>query len=184
MCSVLYHRLEIPVTNDSYPRDARALPGHWPAKCALLNSAAASIFTPQSSSMQLPLLALLVVPSLALPQQAPLRAPPPALNDTVPILTALSAAADTMQQTFFEPASGTWPTGIDWTSAVLGSILAGVSGSLAPHDAALSDRYFADLVNFYHGQDVAALRGQAFDDILWGLCPAPREAPALTAQSS
>src|SRR5436853_3814966 len=43
-------------------------------------------------------------------------------------LPAMINALDVMQDQFFEVWQGVWPTGIDWTSAVLGTL---VSGSLS-----------------------------------------------------
>ncbi|KAI5789565.1 glycosyl hydrolase family 76-domain-containing protein [Pyronema domesticum] len=62
-----------------------------------------------------------------------------------------------------------WPSGIDWTTAVLGTHLAAASGTLSqyPHTRGLSDKYFTQLVGFYYGQPVESLKQQAYDDILW-----------------
>ncbi|KAG0636745.1 glycosyl hydrolase family 76-domain-containing protein [Tuber brumale] len=70
---------------------------------------------------------------------------------------------------FFDLSSGTYPTGIDWTRAVLGTYLAAGTHALSeiPGERALSNTYFAQLIAFFYGQDDQGLRRQAFDDILW-----------------
>lgn len=82
-------------------------------------------------------------------------------------LDDLKVALDTLQTTFFDLPTGTWPAAIDWTSAVIGTFLAAGVSTLTVPDYNLSNRYFAQLVAFWYGQNVEALRGQAYDDMLW-----------------
>lgn len=84
-------------------------------------------------------------------------------------LDNVAAALATLQDRFFSLASGTYPTGIDWTRAVVGTLLAASTASLSasvPHRA-LSDHYLSQLIAFFYGQDDVGLKQQAFDDILW-----------------
>lgn len=86
-----------------------------------------------------------------------------------------------MQDQYFQPWLGTWPTAIDWTAAVMGTH---VSGALSTISRALDllpgiDRwahmgrentvtlFFSQILGFYFGQDSFAIRNEAYDDILW-----------------
>ncbi|KAJ4263618.1 hypothetical protein NW762_006441 [Fusarium torreyae] len=96
------------------------------------------------------------------------------LEDAVSALSAL-------QDQFFEPDYATWPSAIDWTAAVAGTVIAGMlttlSKSIDTVDLAGIDdwrvkeniisTFYAQLVGSYFGQDVLSIRGQAYDDILW-----------------
>lgn len=84
-------------------------------------------------------------------------------------LDNVATALATLQDRFFSPATGTYPTGIDWTRAVVGTLLAASTASLSasvPHRA-LSDHYLSQLIAAFYGQNDASLKQQAFDDILW-----------------
>ncbi|KAF8540498.1 glycosyl hydrolase family 76-domain-containing protein [Trichophaea hybrida] len=72
-----------------------------------------------------------------------------------------------MQTQFFDTQTGHWPKAIDWTEAVLGTLLAATASTLTTTDLELSNRYFAELVAFYFGQHSMDLKGQAYDDIMW-----------------
>ncbi|KAK3329596.1 hypothetical protein B0H66DRAFT_31517 [Apodospora peruviana] len=90
-------------------------------------------------------------------------------------------ALGVMQDAYFEPWVGTWPTAIDWTAAVLGSYVAGALLSLSQgleisqHGAAgdywvkdnVISLYFTQIIGFYFGQNAFSLRQQAYDDMLW-----------------
>ncbi|KAF5002893.1 hypothetical protein FGRMN_54 [Fusarium graminum] len=92
-------------------------------------------------------------------------------------LIALSA----LQDHFFQSDYATWPSAIDWTAAVTGTVVAGMLTTLSKAIdtvdlAGIDDwrvkeniisTYYAQLVGSYFGQDVLSLRGQAYDDILW-----------------
>jgi len=99
---------------------------------------------------------------------------PPALAD---MLDALQV----MQETYFDIFTGTWPSAIDWTSAVMGTHVSAALSSIvssldAPSVSACSDllkwqnlidRYFTQTTVFYFGENAFALRNQAYDDMLW-----------------
>jgi len=90
-------------------------------------------------------------------------------------------ALQVMQDAYFKPWIGTWPTAIDWTAAVMGSHIAGALQSLSDgfeaarahgiDDFKASENrislYFSHLTAFYFGQDAFSLRNQAYDDMLW-----------------
>jgi hypothetical protein len=91
-------------------------------------------------------------------------------------LPAFLDALDVLQGHHFEIWQGIWPTGIDWTSAVIGTYvsasLSTISTSLSllsssKADENLINKYFSQLVAYYFGQDAFALRQEAYDDILW-----------------
>ncbi|CRK33202.1 hypothetical protein BN1723_003899 [Verticillium longisporum] len=90
-------------------------------------------------------------------------------------------ALTVMQSDFFMPAQGTWPEAIDWTVAVMETMLSGMLTTLSRAFSAIDflrkddkgsernliDSYFTQLVASYFGQDDVAIRHQAYDDILW-----------------
>lgn len=100
-------------------------------------------------------------------------------------LPALLEALDVMQSNFFQLWLGTWPDAIEWTAAVMGTQISaslnaltrstdynGLHGlsTLASNttiDENLVNRYFSHLLAFYFGENSFALRGQAYDDMLW-----------------
>ncbi|PHH52760.1 hypothetical protein CFIMG_003782RA [Ceratocystis fimbriata CBS 114723] len=99
------------------------------------------------------------------------RAPPEILDNAFDALS-------TMQQNFFHSELGTWPSSIDWTAAVLQTHLSGMTASLSQVFSTLDlaenstktnmlDLYFSQTVASYFGQDHLAIRGQAYDDMLW-----------------
>jgi hypothetical protein len=85
-------------------------------------------------------------------------------------LSALSA----LQDHFFQPDYATWPSAIDWTAAVAGTVIAGMLTTLSKAIdtvdlAGIKDwkvkeniisTFYAQLVGSYFGQDVLSLRGQ------------------------
>lgn len=101
-------------------------------------------------------------------------------------LSAMINALGVMQDEFFEVWQGIWPAGIDWTSAVIGTLVSGSLGTIstsldyfAVHqtDATftmtekahenLVNRYFSQLVASYFGQDAFRMRNEGYDDMLW-----------------
>lgn len=107
-------------------------------------------------------------------------------------LKDLLYALNVMQDDYFEIWQGTWPSSIDWTAAVLGthvsatleslSSTVGVSppvgfdtvrelaSGLARHDRAfenLINHFFDQTSAFYFGEDAIAVRGEAYDDMMW-----------------
>ncbi|KAF4447427.1 hypothetical protein F53441_9038 [Fusarium austroafricanum] len=107
----------------------------------------------------------------------PLDLPPAGTQILEDALSALSA----LQDQFFEPDYATWPSAIDWTAAVAGTVVAGMLTTLSKAIdtvdlAGIDDwrvkeniisTFYAQLVGSYFGQDVLSIRGQAYDDILW-----------------
>jgi len=98
-----------------------------------------------------------------------------ALEDTFEALTV-------MQTEFFVPEQGTWPEAIDWTAAVMQTVLSGVLTSLSRAFSALEfvpkydkkvktnlvDSIFTQLVSSYFGQDAVAMRHQVRSRIRGG----------------
>jgi hypothetical protein len=103
-------------------------------------------------------------------------------------LEELRRALRSMQDNYFQLWLGTWPSSIDWTAAVLGTQLTAslcsmsrsIDYELPPRAGAPAtvtaeshrveneiNRYFSQAVSYYFGQDAFAIRGQAFDDMLW-----------------
>lgn len=87
----------------------------------------------------------------------------------------------TMQEEYFAPWLGTWPTAIDWTAAVMGTHVAGALSSISRSLDLLSEHertftgpkenlvtlFFSQILGYYFGQDHFAIRNEAYDDILW-----------------
>jgi len=91
-------------------------------------------------------------------------------------LAAFTNALDILQQDYFAIWQGIWPASIDWTSAVIGTYVASALTTLSTsfsnlrsdkENENLVNKYFAQLVGSYFGQDAFALRQQAYDDMLW-----------------
>ncbi|TVY73365.1 Mannan endo-1,6-alpha-mannosidase DCW1, partial [Lachnellula suecica] len=85
-------------------------------------------------------------------------------------------ALDVLQADYFAIWQGLWPTGIDWTSAVIGTHVSASLSTLSSSFSSLTsskskenlvNKYFSQLVASYFGQDAFALRQEAYDDILW-----------------
>ncbi|RYP12527.1 hypothetical protein DL765_007263 [Monosporascus sp. GIB2] len=99
------------------------------------------------------------------------------------VLGEMLGAMNVLQDEFYELWLGTWPSGIDWTRAVLGTHVSGgirtLSESLSSmkldKDGALDwklkssmiDSFFTQITAYYFGEDAFAIRNQAYDDILW-----------------
>ncbi|EFQ99712.1 glycosyl hydrolase [Nannizzia gypsea CBS 118893] len=117
-----------------------------------------------------------------LPGHSPPSSWPPASNTLRTMLETL----DVMQSDYFSLWQATWPTGIDWTKAVVNthilSALSLLSSTLdftddAPEsscygDAAMSTEnlisyYFQQTSAFWHGENFFGIRLQAYDDMLW-----------------
>ncbi|KAF7532493.1 hypothetical protein G7054_g7925 [Neopestalotiopsis clavispora] len=99
------------------------------------------------------------------------------------VLLELLQSIGVMQDDYFAPWLGTWPTSIDWTGAVMGTH---VSGTLRSFTAALDavrssadpvedwklkenliENYFTQVVSYYFGENDLDIRMEAYDDILW-----------------
>ena len=90
------------------------------------------------------------------------------------ILEDALSALSTLQDTFFEPDYATWPSAIDWTAAVTGTVVAGMLTTLSKAIntvdlAGIDDwrvkeniisTFYAQLVGSYFGQDILSLRGE------------------------
>ena len=91
------------------------------------------------------------------------------------MFTALSD----MQDAYFQRWLGTWPSGIDWTRAVMNTHVAATLRTISreleldPAECATARKedlvagYFADVIAYYFGEDAFSIRNQAYDDILW-----------------
>ncbi|MCJ1438487.1 hypothetical protein MMC27_007877 [Xylographa pallens] len=101
---------------------------------------------------------------------------------------ALLEALDVMQSSYFEVWQGIWPNAIDWTAAVVGTHVSASLSSMTrsnwymkevtaatsletPHNVTIPEnlinKYFSHTLSFYYGEHAFALRGQAYDDMLW-----------------
>ncbi|KAJ0164774.1 hypothetical protein CTA2_238 [Colletotrichum tanaceti] len=117
---------------------------------------------------------------LAAPQAARKPSADTSKTKDEPLEVAFEALT-VMQHDFFMSDQGTWPEAIDWTAAVMETMLSGTLTSLSRALAVLDfggasdkgakrnliDTFFTQLVASYFGQDDVAIRHQAFDDILW-----------------
>ncbi|KAI1426780.1 glycosyl hydrolase family 76-domain-containing protein [Xylaria sp. FL1777] len=99
------------------------------------------------------------------------------------VFLSLLDALNVTQSGFFAPWLGTWPDAIDWTAAVIGTHISGVTRTVSEdlgflntrkdnivdwrQTSNLIDKYFTQLIAFYFGQDALAMRYEAYDDILW-----------------
>lgn len=105
-------------------------------------------------------------------------------NTTTNVSEALQDVLDAvgvMQETYFDTFAGTWADAIDWTAAVTGTHISAtltgiVDGLDLSFQEACSDlllwenivnQYYTQTAFFYFGENVFALRNQAFDDMLW-----------------
>lgn len=105
-------------------------------------------------------------------------------DDPVPSTDVLEDAFNALvvlQRDYFDTDWGTWPDAIDWTAAVAGTIVTGMLTTLTKFLGAvdlegvndekrvenLISSYYAQIISWYFGQDILAIRGEAFDDILW-----------------
>ncbi|PNS13930.1 Mannan endo-1,6-alpha-mannosidase DCW1 [Sphaceloma murrayae] len=114
-------------------------------------------------------------------RQQPLRQQVAEPSSQDALFTQMQDAVRVMQNTWFQLWIGTWPTAIDWTAAVINTLVTSslMSMSKALRDTASEsiqtpaaletqiDRYFAHNTAFYFGENAFALRNQAFDDMLW-----------------
>ncbi|KIW09101.1 uncharacterized protein PV09_00046 [Verruconis gallopava] len=103
-------------------------------------------------------------------------------------LEELHYALETMQNEYFQIWLGKWPTSIDWTGAVLGTLMSASLFSLTRSlDYVLPpstwqpkwttvqgekveneiNRYFSQSIAYYFGEDAFSIRLQAYDDMLW-----------------
>lgn len=82
---------------------------------------------------------------------------------------AMVNTLEVMQSQYWN--SNTWPTGIDWTSAVTSTHVSAALTEMAMYGASTYsndiNKYFSQIVSFYGGEDEAALRTEKFDDMEW-----------------
>ncbi|OAL45899.1 Six-hairpin glycosidase [Pyrenochaeta sp. DS3sAY3a] len=104
------------------------------------------------------------------------------------VLRDLHSALSTLQEQYFSLWVGKWTTSNDWTGAVVGTYVSATLSSLSrsidytmpgTFDKARKldveaqmveneiNKYFAQSVAYYFGEDHFAIRMQAFDDMLW-----------------
>jgi len=104
--------------------------------------------------------------------------PGPSQSQKTSIINSFIEALDVLQEAYYEVWQGIWPTSIDWTSAVIGTYVASALSTLSEYASSeslesaeytenLINKYFSQLVGSYFGQDVFALRQEAYDDMLW-----------------
>lgn len=110
---------------------------------------------------------------LRAPQTAKNTHAEPSSSDNDPLEAAFEALT-VMQHDFFVADQGTWPEAIDWTAAVMETMLSGALTSLTEALAVLDiggntdkvakrnlvDTFFTQLVASYFGQDDVAIRHQ------------------------
>ncbi|PWI72856.1 glycosyl hydrolase [Purpureocillium lilacinum] len=172
------------------PPDSAVLPLHasafHPPKRASWASFAKHTMARLSFAGLLTLLGLIVVRSLA--QTKPFT--PRKINelpdsevhlklqvsaDATQALDDAFAALSVLQNDYFDANNGTWPTAIEWTSAVVGTV---VSGMLSTMTQAISEEHwkqkenliasvFAQVSHSFFGQEAEDIKTQAYDDILW-----------------
>ncbi|KAH7313458.1 glycosyl hydrolase family 76-domain-containing protein [Stachybotrys elegans] len=106
----------------------------------------------------------------------------PQLADAEILDDAYEALA-VLQHDYFDTDYGTWSSAIDWTGAVIETIVSGMLSTLSTSlgsdnvsSNAMSDwkakenlisSYFSQVVGSFFGQDILSIRGEAYDDILW-----------------
>ena len=108
--------------------------------------------------------------------QKPISPPSNDFTNKTHTLPTLLNALDVLQSSYFEIWQGNWPTGIDWTKAVIGTYLSSALLTISTSFDSLSsskgsenlvNKYFSQLIGSYFGQDAFALRQEAYDDMLW-----------------
>ncbi|KAF2711861.1 glycoside hydrolase family 76 protein [Pleomassaria siparia CBS 279.74] len=109
-------------------------------------------------------------------------------SSTINALQQLHSALSVLQIQYFSLWLGKWTSAIDWTAAVMGTHMSGTLSSLS-HSLSYTlpgtfdkthkldveaqmveneiNRYFAQSVTYFFGEDYFSLRTQANDDMLW-----------------
>ena len=84
---------------------------------------------------------------------------------------AMVRALEVMQSEFWDPTTSTWPTGIDWTCAVLNTHISATLSTIAAYQASTYqteiNTYFSQVAAFYNGENATSLTTQKFDDMQW-----------------
>ncbi|KAK7757928.1 hypothetical protein SLS62_000306 [Diatrype stigma] len=100
------------------------------------------------------------------------------------LLDDMLSALGVLQEEYYEVWLGSWPDGIDWTRAVVGTHVSGSIRTLSESLASvkfddknrvldwklksnLIDSYFTHIIGYYFGEDDFSIRHEAFDDMLW-----------------
>ncbi|KAJ6442722.1 Six-hairpin glycosidase-like protein [Purpureocillium lavendulum] len=95
--------------------------------------------------------------------------------DATQALDDAFAALSVLQNAYFDAANGTWPTAIDWTSAVVGTVVSGMLSTMTQaigetqwkQKENLVSSVFAQVSHSFFGQHADDIKTQAYDDILW-----------------
>jgi hypothetical protein len=151
----------------------------WCASFAATSSASSDTRLPSARQTYCPILyAESQPPTDCLDQlPPPFVDDPPAVSSAGPdfqILEDTFAALTALQDKFFHPELGTWPRAIDWTAAVIGTVLSGslttLSQTLGVVDLDgrsdwsakenLINSLFSQTVGSYFGQDAVAIRNE------------------------
>ncbi|KAG5939497.1 hypothetical protein E4U53_007784 [Claviceps sorghi] len=115
---------------------------------------------------------------VGLPNEAR-AAPDNPTEDTSSVLGDVFNALAVLQNTYLEPINGTLPSSIEWTGAVVGTIISGTLSTLSKSLDSLSQKHdwnekeqlisfiFAHVTHYFFGQNTAAILNQAYDDVLW-----------------
>lgn len=130
-------------------------------------------------------------PCSVLRQEAPHPCRPPAesflsaQNDAAPccrdprILEDAYSALAVLQNVYYEATNGTWPTSIDWTGAVVETIISGMLSTMTKALDSVEDEYvwtqkedlistlYSHVTHSFFGQNATGILDQAYDDILW-----------------
>lgn len=84
---------------------------------------------------------------------------------------AMVNALEVMQLEFWDQSNATWPTGIDWTRAVLNTHMSATLSTMASYQAESYqneiDTYFSQVVAFFDGENALSLTTQKYDDMQW-----------------
>ncbi|KHN93981.1 Glycoside hydrolase, family 76 [Metarhizium album ARSEF 1941] len=104
---------------------------------------------------------------------------PPTPDTDSGVLEDAFSALSVLQNVYFEPVNGTWPTSIDWTGAVVETVIAGMLTTLSKsldstekghswkEKENLISSIFAQVTHSFFGQNAVGILGQAYDDVLW-----------------
>lgn len=100
------------------------------------------------------------------------------LTPDITILQDTFKALADLQNDYFKPAKNTWPDSIDWTGAVVQTIVSGTMSTLTQSlDAAVPSQDWKqkeNLLSFLHEQIVSYYFGQQADRILTEVCAIDR----------
>ncbi|OTA04576.1 hypothetical protein A9Z42_0051650 [Trichoderma parareesei] len=103
-------------------------------------------------------------------------------NASTEILQDAFSALAVLQNEYYQIGRSTWPSAIDWTAAVTQTVVSGMLSTLTrsldlvdpgatssfqgAHENLVSSVY-DQIIGYYYGQDIVAIKDEAFDDILW-----------------